>query len=52
VAKGLGSLKAQAKNWSVVKAWVALEGSRGVARDEYNTFHWIETLEKDIYTGP
>jgi hypothetical protein len=52
VAKGPGSLKAQAKTWSVVKAWVALECSRGLEKDEDSVFHWIKALEKDIHEGP
>jgi hypothetical protein len=52
VVEGPGFLGAQAKNWSVVKIWVALEGSRGLARDEDSNFYWIGTLEIYLYTGP
>jgi hypothetical protein len=52
VVEGPGFLGAQAKNWSVVKIWVALEGSRGLARDEDSNFYWIETLENYLHTGP
>jgi hypothetical protein len=31
---------------------VALEGSRGLARDENSNFYWIETLENYLHTGP
>jgi hypothetical protein len=45
-------LGAQAKSWPVIKIWVALEGSRGLARDKNNSFYWMKTLEKYLYTGP
>ena len=31
---------------------MALEGSRGLARDEDSNFYWIGTLEIYLYTGP
>ena len=50
--EGPGCLGAQAKSWSVIKIWVVLEGSRGLARDEDRSFYWIETLENYLHTGP
>jgi hypothetical protein len=50
--EGLGYLGAQAKSWSVIKIWVVLEGSRGLARDEDRKFYWIETLENYLHTDP
>jgi hypothetical protein len=52
VVDGPGFLGAQAKIRSVVKIWVALEGSRGLARDEDSNFYWIETLENYLHTDP
>jgi hypothetical protein len=45
-----GSLRAQAKSWSVVTAGVALEGSRDLIEAETNKFYWIETLENYLRT--
>jgi hypothetical protein len=47
----VNSSRAQAKKWSVIKIWVALEGSRGLARDEDSDFYWIETLENYLHTA-
>jgi hypothetical protein len=45
-----GSLKAQAKSWSVVIAGVALERSRDLIEAETDKFYWIETLENYLRT--
>jgi hypothetical protein len=50
VVEDPGSLRAQAKGWSVVIAGVALEGSRDLIEAETNGIYWIETLENYLRT--
>jgi hypothetical protein len=53
-ASSLGSLKALARNWSVIQIWVAPEDSRDPTRDKSSNSHWMQTLENYsvIYTDP
>jgi hypothetical protein len=50
VVEAPGSLRAQAKSWSVVIAGVALEDSRDLTEAETHGIYWIETLENYLRT--
>jgi hypothetical protein len=51
MVEGPEHLRAQAKSWPVIKIWVALEGSTGLARDENSSFYQIEPLESYLHTA-